>query len=321
MFIFTFYQMPRPRLFHQRTVLSLNTKRDILSLPGFEHLDNYLLSELKAFVRQRLNEYTHNNPRGFAVSQFAVSYEADPQPYTPAHPTARRMRTRPTARQTPPPPPANQQTTQQTTNDVNSYDATNWSHYTGSKKDRKNALIKAKAQQLLEEAKTYDATDWSHYTGSKKERKDAVIKAAKEAKRAAKKQRRKENKAKRAAQHQANWEKQRAEREEAKLRDAEIKERMARKKFFENIKSNGKLIQSARKIKKEKDRIELIKGHPVKIMSVENQADWEKQRAAEREERARKKFFGNIKSNGKLIQSANNIKKLKNDLGIDLYYP
>ena len=45
---------------------------------------------------------------------------------------------------------------------------------------------------------------------------------------------------------------------------------MARKKLFENIKSNGKLIQSSNNIKKIKHDLELIKGKPVKIISVEN---------------------------------------------------
>lgn len=133
---------------------------------------------------------------------------------------------------------------------------------------RKN--ISPAVQKILDEAETYDATDWSHYGGSKKERKAALINAAKENKAAERKRRRKENKAERAAQHQANWEKHAAEKEEAKLRDAEIKERMARKKFFENIKSNGILMKSAKKIKRYKRDLESIKGKPVKILSIEN---------------------------------------------------
>ena len=206
-----------------RTLLSLTKKGDILSLPGFEKLGHYLLKELKEFVRERMRQYT-TKTRGFTVGEYIEIYNKDPKPYKPSKSTS-----------------------------------------------RKN--ISPAVEKLLEEAKTYDATDWSHYGGSKKERKENIIKASKEAKAkkaAERKQRRKENKAKRAAQHQANWKKQRAEKEEAKLRDAEIKERMARKKLFENIKSNGKLIQSSNNIKKIKHDLELIKGKPVKIISIEN---------------------------------------------------
>ena len=233
-----------------RTILSLNTKREILSLPGFEHLGHYLLSELKEFVRNRLRHCT-SQPRGFTVSRYMRIYNRTPESdrrYRPARPTARRNIT-----------PAIQRILDRETEE---------------REERRAAAISARAAakvaKSLEEAKTYDATDWSHYGGSKKERKANIIKEAKAKKAAERKQRRKENKAKRAAQHQANWEKQRAEREEAKLRDAEINERMARKKFFENIKRNGKLIQAAREIKNIKHDQELIKGKPVKILSVEN---------------------------------------------------
>ena len=230
-------------LHENRTILSLKTKREILSLPGFDHLGHYLLSELKEFVRSRLRHCT-SQPRGFTVSRYMRIYNRTPEQdrrYRPARPTARRNIT-----------PSIQRILDRET------------------EEREERRAAARAAKSLEEAKTYDATDWSHYGGSKKERKANIIKEAKAKKAAERKQRRKENKAKRAAQHQANWEKQRAEREEAKLRDAEIKERMARKKFFENIKRNGKLIQAAREIKNIKHDQELIKGKPVKILSVEN---------------------------------------------------
>lgn len=185
---------------NSRTILSLKTRKDILKLPGFENLGHYLVGELREFVRDRMVKYTKKT-RGFTVGEYRNIYNNNPQPYKPSRPTARK----------------------------------NW-------------------EEVVEEAKTYDATDWSHYGGSKKERKANMIKAAKAAE---KKQRRKENKAKRAAQHQANWEKHRAEKEEAKLREAEIKERMAKKK-------KDKIHD---RIKRD---IELIKGKPVKIISIED---------------------------------------------------
>lgn len=72
-----------------KTILGLTTKKDILQLPGFENLGNYLLKELKEFVRNRMKEYT-TKKRGFTVGEYMAIYKKNPEPYKPSKQTARK---------------------------------------------------------------------------------------------------------------------------------------------------------------------------------------------------------------------------------------
>ena len=76
-----------------KTLLSLN-KREILNLPGFTELDDYLLRELKGFVRTRMHEYT-TKKRGYTVEEYKNDYNKKPEPFTPKYPTqSKRVRER-----------------------------------------------------------------------------------------------------------------------------------------------------------------------------------------------------------------------------------
>lgn len=55
-----------------KTVLSLN-KKEIVKLPGFTHLNDYLLKELKIFVRDRVHIYTKKK-RGYTVGEYLEHY-------------------------------------------------------------------------------------------------------------------------------------------------------------------------------------------------------------------------------------------------------
>ena len=55
-------------LSHKRTLLSLN-KTEILQLPGMRHLNYYLYSELKTYIRSKLPEWTKKK-RGFTVGEY-----------------------------------------------------------------------------------------------------------------------------------------------------------------------------------------------------------------------------------------------------------
>lgn len=72
-----------------KTVLSLN-KGEIVQLPGFKSLRNYLLTELKGFVRVRVHQYTKKK-RGYKVKEYVEKYRSNPEPYIPSHPTKRKM--------------------------------------------------------------------------------------------------------------------------------------------------------------------------------------------------------------------------------------
>ena len=58
---------------NSRTLMSLKRK-EILDLPGFKHLDDYLYKELKEFVRQRVHELT-NKKRGYKVREYLYDYD------------------------------------------------------------------------------------------------------------------------------------------------------------------------------------------------------------------------------------------------------
>lgn len=76
----------------QMTLLSLN-KKEILQLPGFDHLKEYLLKELKTFLREFINRHS-SKKRGMTVAIYLQKYSQDPKPYQPSHPTQRKKRTR-----------------------------------------------------------------------------------------------------------------------------------------------------------------------------------------------------------------------------------
>lgn len=75
---------------HNRTVLSLN-KKEILKLPGFTHLNDYLLKELKVFVRDRVHIYT-NKKRGYKVGEYLEKYHKVGTAYKPTHESARKRK-------------------------------------------------------------------------------------------------------------------------------------------------------------------------------------------------------------------------------------
>lgn len=76
----------------QMTLLSLN-KKEILQLPGFEHLKEYLLKELKTFLREFINRHS-SKKRGMTVEIYLQKYSQEPKPYQPSHPTQRKKRAR-----------------------------------------------------------------------------------------------------------------------------------------------------------------------------------------------------------------------------------
>ena len=85
-----------------RTVLSLNTKKDILKLPGFTHLNNYLYKELKAYVRNRVHLYS-NKKRGYTIGEYIEKYNKEGWSFNPEHDSARKRKA--PAKKVPPPIP------------------------------------------------------------------------------------------------------------------------------------------------------------------------------------------------------------------------
>lgn len=71
-----------------KTVLSLR-KKEIVQLPGFTDLDNYLCKELKEFTRHRVYQYS-NKKRGYTVGQYLDKYKENPEPYKPRYQTERK---------------------------------------------------------------------------------------------------------------------------------------------------------------------------------------------------------------------------------------
>ena len=69
----------------KRTLLSL-TKKEILKLPGFENLGNYLLSELKTFICQRLIAYNISR-RGVKIEDYMECYNKSPTNFRPTFKT------------------------------------------------------------------------------------------------------------------------------------------------------------------------------------------------------------------------------------------
>ena len=71
-----------------KTICSLN-KKEILQLPGFNHLKLYLCKELKQMVRERVSEQYKCNKRGFTVQNYLDKYNVKPEPYFPKYKTDR----------------------------------------------------------------------------------------------------------------------------------------------------------------------------------------------------------------------------------------
>lgn len=73
----------------KKTLLSLN-KKEILQLPGFTHLNNYLLKELKNFVRTRMHEYT-TKKRGYTGEEYINDYNKKPEKFEPKYKTESKL--------------------------------------------------------------------------------------------------------------------------------------------------------------------------------------------------------------------------------------
>ncbi len=72
----------------KKTCCSLNRK-EILQLPGFENLREYLCKELKKFVRDRITNEFKCKKRGFTVKQYCEKFEQEGSAYLPKHKTER----------------------------------------------------------------------------------------------------------------------------------------------------------------------------------------------------------------------------------------
>lgn len=72
----------------KRTCCSLN-KKEILQLPGFGGLKEYLCKELKKFVRDRITNEFKCKKRGFTVKQYCEIFEKQGSAYVPKHKTER----------------------------------------------------------------------------------------------------------------------------------------------------------------------------------------------------------------------------------------
>ena len=71
-----------------RTICSLN-KKEILQLPGFTYLGNYLCTELKQMVRERITNEYKRKKRGFTVKDYCDIFQKEGSAYTPKYETRR----------------------------------------------------------------------------------------------------------------------------------------------------------------------------------------------------------------------------------------
>ena len=282
-----------------KTVLSLN-KGEIVQLPGFKSLYNYLLIELKDFVRARVHQYTKKK-RGYKVKEYVEKYRSNPQPYIPPHPTKRKMIA---------PPKSNIKAIEYTSNDSSAPPA----NYM-SKKQRKAAIIaaaRAQRRQLITDQGLQEAYE-------------RIKDKARRARRAVeRKQRKKDNKAKRAAIKQANWEKEHKEKEINRLlKEAESYDPYKPPANYMSKKQRKAALIAAAQSSKAAARKQRRKENKAKRAAIK-QANWEKHVAEKeeaiarealiRESNARSKIFKDIKNNGKLAQSAKQIARTKRNL-------